>query len=114
MTTAAILARLVEARKNAGLSLSQAGCLSELGSSGVMLIEEGFAPLTPETLVALCALYDCSPEWALTGVNPYFDPAPLAAKLADASGRLSADAEDVIDLLASLRHEPDNGGEEDS
>ena len=36
-----ILQRLTQARRNAGLSLSQAGRLSELGSSGVMLIEEG-------------------------------------------------------------------------
>lgn len=96
----AILERITTARKNAGLSQSQAAVKLGLGgASSLSPIERGDVPLTMERFLAMCELYDMSPEWAITGVNPYFDPQPII----EAAGGLTESAEQVIELLASLR-----------
>lgn len=95
-----ILGRMTTARKQAGLSQSQAARLLGLGgASSLSPIETGEVPLTLERFLKMCELYDISQEWALSGVNPDFDPQPLI----EAFGGMTDQAERVIELAASLR-----------
>lgn len=97
-----ILERLVIARTQSGLNQSQAARRLGLNAaSSLSDIERGVNPLTMERFLQMCALYDISQEWAITGVNPDFDPQPLI----EAFGGMTDQAERVIELAASLRRD---------
>lgn len=95
--TGAILARLAYARKQAGLTQAQAGKLIGLSTSGFCDIEVGRNPLTMDRFLELCALYSVNEVWALTGVNPDFDPQWVIEKLGESHADLTA----VLDLMQS-------------
>jgi transcriptional regulator with XRE-family HTH domain len=99
-----IKARLVLARKRAGLSQSQvAQMLGFKATSSFTDYESGpFAPAL-DKLLKLCEIYGVSPVWALTGINPDFD----ATDILKAAGTLNQDAMYLVDLLSSL----DSGAE---
>ncbi len=77
MTTARqILDRLIDARKAAGLSQTQAAkLLGYSAPSSLSQIEGDYRDSEPNLTMFLkmCEIYDVSPVWALTGVNPDFD-----------------------------------------
>ncbi|MFA5377871.1 MAG: helix-turn-helix transcriptional regulator [Dehalococcoidia bacterium] len=97
-----IKARLTLARKQAGLSQSQAAQLLSLkGASSFTDYESGtFAPALDKFL-RLCEIYGVSPVWALTGVNPDFD----ATEILQVANGANQDILKIVDLLSSL-----NGG----
>jgi transcriptional regulator with XRE-family HTH domain len=97
-----IKARLTLARKQAGLSQSQAAQLLSLkGASSFTDYESGtFAPALDKFL-RLCEICGVSPIWALTGVNPDFD----ATEILRAADGANQDVMKIVDLLSSL-----NGG----
>lgn len=100
---AEILERLAWARKNAGLSQSQAGKLLGLSVGGFCDIEKGRNPLYIERFLLLCEIYDISPTWALTGTNPKFD---LQAAL-DKVKSITPEILDLVDMMESFRQEGD-------
>jgi len=103
-----ILARLAQARVNAGLSRSQAARKMGLEPTTVAWFETNDTELLDLPIMArFCALYDASLEWVLTGVNSNFDPGPIMA-MAREKGMSLVDAERLIELLSALRHEPDD------
>ena len=72
--TQQILGRLIEARKAAGLTQIQAAKhLSQSGNSKLSKIESGDKALDLPMFLKMCEIYDISPVWALTGINPDFD-----------------------------------------
>lgn len=95
----AVLQRLAHARKQAGLTQAQAGKLIGLSTSGFCDVEVGRNPLTLERFFELCDLYDVNETWALTGVNPDFDPQQVIEKLGESHADLGA----VLDLLQSTQ-----------
>jgi DNA-binding XRE family transcriptional regulator len=71
---AEIKARLILARKRAGLSQEQAGKLVGFNRASSLAQHEGERSTPTLTLfLKLCEIYGISPVWALTGVNPDFD-----------------------------------------
>lgn len=75
-TAREIIDRLIEARKGAGLSQTQAAkLLGYGGASSLSQIETNNRDSEPNLTMFLkmCEIYDISPVWALTGVNPDFD-----------------------------------------
>lgn len=73
-----ILNRLVDARKAAGLSQTQAAkLLGYSNASSLSQIESDYRETEPNlsTFLKMCEVYDVSPVWALTGKNPDFDEA---------------------------------------
>ncbi len=74
--TRAILDRLIEARKAAGLSQSQAAkLLGYAAASSLSQLEGDYRDSEPNIsmFLKMCEVYDISPVWALTGINPDFD-----------------------------------------
>lgn len=95
-----IKARLTIARKRAGLSQSQAAQMIGLkGASSFTDYEDGWFAPALDKFLQLCEIYGVSPVWVLTGVNPDFD----ATEILKAVDHASKDAEEIIDLLSSLR-----------
>lgn len=71
-----ILDRLIEARKAAGLSQTQAAkLLGYTAASTLSQIEGDFRDTEPKIsmLLKMCEVYDVSIIWVLTGTNPDFD-----------------------------------------
>lgn len=96
---AEIKARLVLARKRAGLSQGQAAKLVGMNAaSSLSQHENDRSTPTLELFLKLCKVYGISPVWALTGVNPDFD----ATDILRAAGSLNQDASYLVDLLSSL------------
>lgn len=96
---AAIITRLVIARKRAGLSQGQASELVGKKSHTTISAAENFERgLTLSEFLKLCEIYGCSPTWALCGINPDFD----ATELIKAAGDASQDMIRIIDLMSSL------------
>ena len=74
--TRQIIDRLIEARKAAGLSQTQAAkLLGYSNASSLSQIESDYRETEPNlsTFLKMCEIYDVSPVWALTGTNPDFD-----------------------------------------
>lgn len=94
-----VLKRLKQAREQAGLTQAQASKLIGLSTSGFCDIEVGRNPLTMARFLELCNLYDISEVWALTGINPDFDPQPIVEMM----GEHHAELGKVLDTLSSLR-----------
>lgn len=72
----AIMNRLIEARKAAGLTQTQAAkLLGYTAASTLSQIEGDYRKTEPNlsTFLKMCEVYQVSPVWALTGVNPDFD-----------------------------------------
>ncbi len=92
----AILKRLIEARKAAGLSQTQVAKMVGLSiASSFSDIESGKNTLSVERLIELVGIYDVSIEWVLTGVNPYFDPQTVI----EAASRVTRDTAKIIHML---------------
>lgn len=98
-----ILERLIKARKQAGLSQSQAAKLLNYSApSSLSDIELGKNPLSLRLFLNMCELYDISEVWAITGVNPKFDREKV--RLAMQKSRTSLeDIEHMLDLFESLK-----------
>lgn len=98
----AIKARLVAARKRAGLTQTQAAQLVGLARASSLSQYENDRSIPNLWLfLHLCEVYGVSPVWALTGVNPEFDPMPLMDALQDV--KISThDALYLLDLLESV------------
>lgn len=74
--TRAILDRLIEARKAAGLSQTQAALqLGFTAASTLSQIEGDYRDTEPKIslLLRMCEVYDVSIVWVMTGTNPDFD-----------------------------------------
>lgn len=100
-----ILARLVCAREQAGLSQTQASKLLGFATpSALSQIENGQRGLKMDTFLRLCEIYDVSQIWLLTGHNPSFDEHGMQAMLSQ-SNIIKEDSEKLIDLLKSLSTE---------
>lgn len=94
-----IKARLVLARKRAGLSQGQAAKLVGMNAASSLSQHENDRSIpTLELFLRLCKVYGVSPVWALTGINPDFDATEI---LRSASGA-SKDIMQIVDLLSSL------------
>lgn len=93
-----ILKRLAWAREQAGLTQGQAGKLVGLKTAGFSDMERGDSPLTVERFLQLCKVYDVSPVWALTGVNPAFN----AQEVAEALQRTKVSIEDFQSIMSTL------------
>lgn len=95
-----IMARLVCARRNAGLSQSQASRL--LGFSGTASSlsqhETGRSIPTLDLFLRMCAVYGVSPVWALTGINPEFDVSDFLIQ----AQTLGDDALKLVELLSMI------------
>jgi len=95
-----ILDRLIVARKAAGLSQGQVSkILGRANGITVSHIETGRDRLTMELFLELCQIYHCSEVWALTGVNPNFDPQPIIEIL----GEHYADLDKVLSLMTMMK-----------
>jgi transcriptional regulator with XRE-family HTH domain len=103
MSIKEILERLKTARERAGLSCSQANKLIDLPPAYLGLIESGSLALEMETFLKLCEIYDISEVWALTGVNPDFDPASVV-EAAQYSNMDKGELGNLLEMLASLKH----------
>jgi DNA-binding XRE family transcriptional regulator len=91
-----IKARLVMARKNAGLTQTQAAKLVGLGRASSLAQHEGSRSIPNLRLfLRLCEVYMVSPIWALTGANPDFDPQPIM----DALHEVKVSSQDALNLL---------------
>lgn len=105
----AILKRLARAREQAGLSQSQAAKLIDMASgSAISHYESGARELSVVTLLELCRIYDVSPAWALTGVNPSFTEEQRQAVIDAYTKNVNIAIEDLhttLELLESLRQE---------
>jgi transcriptional regulator with XRE-family HTH domain len=100
-----ILQRLVKARKNAGLSQSQAARLVGLSSaSSFSPIEDGTIAITLKRFLTLCDIYDIDLTWALTGVNPHVDVEALKT-LTSRVWSTQEEIESLIELLSSMKQE---------
>lgn len=97
-----ILERLTAARSRAGLSCSQADKLIDLPRGFVSLIKSETVPLEMRHFLKLCDLYDISEVWALTGVNPDFDPASVV-EAAQYSNMDKGELGNLLEMLASLK-----------
>lgn len=103
MTSArAIIDRLVEARKAAGLSQTQAAkLLGYSAASSLSQIETDNRDSEPNLTMFLkmCEVYDISPVWALTGVNPDFDEQAFD----ELTQGVNASLEDIANLKETLK-----------
>ncbi len=95
ITEKEILTRLAQARMAAGLSQRQVDKMLGASSFETQTMEAGQYTLTMGRFLKLCELYDCNPTWALTGLNPDFDPAPIIER----ARRVKMDADDLLALL---------------
>lgn len=100
-----ICKRLAMARKEAGLSQGQAARLLgwETGAA-VSHIETGNRRLTMSVFLHMCAAYGVSTTWALTGINPFFDPRKIIEAIGEAHPALSK----ILDVLEMMASAPDN------
>lgn len=76
ITARRIIDRLIEARKAAGLSQTQAAKLLGWSAASTLSQVEGDYRTTEPSLsmfLKMCDIYGISPIWALTGCNPDFD-----------------------------------------
>lgn len=99
--TEGILKRLAEARKRAGLSQSQVDRLMSAPQGMTRELENHELDIYLRQFLLMCELYDISPEWALTGVNPNVDTKALRQMLFRAGvarNELSA----LVELLVSV------------
>jgi transcriptional regulator with XRE-family HTH domain len=95
-----IKARLVKARERAGLTQAQAAKLLGFNAGSNIAQYEGERSIPNLRLfLQMCEVYKVSPVWALTGINPDFNPMPIIEAFDD----LTDDAIKVIDLLGSLQ-----------
>lgn len=105
----AILKRLTRAREQAGLLQSQAAKLIGMASgSAISRYESGARELSVVTLLELCRVYDVSPAWVLTGVNPNFTDEHRQAVIDAYAKNVNIAIEDLhttLELLESLRQE---------
>lgn len=103
-----ILARLIRARKQAGLSQSQVAKMMDVSRTTVTNWEAG-STLTLEQLLKLCEIYDVSECWAMSGVNPNFTDRQRQQvidayeKYAEKSKASIDDLHETLDLLESSR-----------
>ena len=94
-----IARRMAEARKAADLTQGDAARMIDMaGASSLSHYETTTRRMPLDVFLKLCALYNISPVWALTGVTPRFD-AHAIKKIAE---RLGADAQRVVDHLTAL------------
>ena len=99
-----IMARLVLARKRAGLSQAQAGTLLGFSGSASSLSQYEIGRSIPnlDLFLRMCEVYGISPVWALTGINPAFDATEFLEQARD----LGEDALKLVDILSSLEKRP--------
>lgn len=93
--------RLRVAREQAGLTIKQAAKVLNIPANYIDNLEESGNP-TALRILQMCAAYDVSPGWLLTGENPAFDRQEAMDKLL-ANGASFEDANSICDLLESLR-----------
>lgn len=74
-----IVARLTDARKRANLTVKQADRRLSLDEGTIARFENHEVEPTLRMFLVLCQLYDVSPAWALTGIDPYIDAATLVS-----------------------------------
>jgi transcriptional regulator with XRE-family HTH domain len=102
-----IVQRLTRARENAGLSQSQAARL--LGFTGtpssISQYETGRSTPNLTLFLKMCEVYDVSPTWALTGVNPNFDSEVYLAKAQGVTRMATSELLGLIALLETLRQD---------
>lgn len=97
-----IIERLIEARLAAGLSQTQAAkLLGYSNASSLSQIETNSRNTEPNLTMFLlmCEIYDCSPVWALTGLNPDFDEQAFD----DLTQFSNAAIEDIANLKETLK-----------
>lgn len=97
-----IIERLIEARKGAGLSQTQAAhLLGFKGASSLSQIETDCRGTEPNLslFLKMCEVYDISPVWALTGTNPDFDEAAFDQLTQFSNAAL----EDIANLKDTLK-----------
>lgn len=106
----AILHRLIVARGNAGLSQSQvAKLLCYESAATISLCEAGQRRLDMVMFLRLCDIYDVSPVWALTGVNPDFDVQAWYEKMKTTHTSVN-DLRRTADLLESCMYAGEKKG----
>ena len=102
-----IMNRLIIARRQAGLTQSQAAKLLGLSSPSTLSHHESGARDTEPKLsmfLDMCEIYDVSPVWALTGVNPDFDEESFD-ELTQFADCAIEDIDNLKRLLSSLSSE---------
>lgn len=108
-----ILKRLIRARENAGLTQSQVARLLQMQSaSTISHYETGERELSVLNMLRLCTLYDISPAWLVTGVNPNFreeQRQQIIDSVADKGKIAMSELHDILDLLESTAQNGDNG-----
>jgi transcriptional regulator with XRE-family HTH domain len=98
-----ILDRLIKARKNAGLSQGQVVLMLELAAASSFTgIEAGTSALTLKRFLRLCEIYNIDPTWAITGINPKFDPQVIVDVVSKAR-IFHEDTEALLELLISAK-----------
>lgn len=102
-----IMQRLAIARKEAGLTQSQAARLIGVSSRTITHWESQSKRWPPlNTFIKMCELYGVNIVWVMTGTNPDLDPAPTM-QLLDQTAVTKADQEKIIDLLESTAKRED-------
>lgn len=104
-----ILERLIDARKAAGLSQTQAARLLGLGNaSSLSVYEIGRSVPNLDMFLRMCDTYGCSPVWALTGINPDFDRETWIEKFGAVSGDVMGDLQRIADLMEMTQQSGDS------
>ena len=103
---AAIASRLRLARERAGLSQGQVAKVLKMHRPTVSEIEAGRRAVSAEELTEFAKVYSVTIEWLTSEPrDPSADKLELAAR--ELSKLKPADVERLMDLLKSLRHEPE-------
>lgn len=100
--TRQIINRLIEARKAAGLSQTQAAkLLGYSAASSLSQLEGDYRDSEPNLsmFLKMCEVYEISPVWALTGVNPDFDEEAFD----QLTQGVNASLEDIYNLKETLK-----------
>lgn len=100
--TRQIIERLIEARKAAGLSQTQAAkLLGYSAASSLSQLETEARGSEPNLsmFLKMCEVYDISPVWALTGLNPDFDEQAFD----QLTQGVNASLEDIANLKETLQ-----------
>lgn len=82
MNYESIIQRLIESRKSAQLTQTQAGNLFGLSTAGLSDIENmRHRGLTVDRLLVMCEWYNVDPTWVLTGIAQHADAAAVTSHL---------------------------------
>ena len=111
-----IIERLVQARKAAGLTQTQAAKLIGLATASSLSEYELSNAATEPTLtrfLKMCEVYGVSPVWALTGVNPDFDERRIDQMIVG-TNVIAEDAIKLRELLTMISTSPDTDESENT